>query len=57
MVQRPYNMGYLSVRAAVKHLQGKQVDPLVDTGSVLITKENMFERQYQELLFPFSGVR
>ena len=57
VVQRPYNMGYLSVKAAVNHLQNKRVAPLVDTGSVLITKENMFERQYQELLFPFSGVR
>jgi ribose transport system substrate-binding protein len=57
VVQRPYNMGYLSVKAAVDKLKGREIDPLVDTGSVLITKENMFERQYQELLFPFSGVK
>ena len=54
VVQRPYNMGYLSVRVASEYLSGKQVPPFIDTGSVLITKNNMFEREYQELLFPFS---
>ncbi len=57
VVQRPYNMGYLSVKAAADFLKGKTVDPLMDTGSVLITKENMFERQYQELLFPVAGIK
>jgi ribose transport system substrate-binding protein len=57
VVQRPYNMGYLSVKAAADYLKGNDIDPLVDTGSVLITKDNMFERQYQELLFPFSGIK
>ena len=54
VVQRPYNMGYLSIRTAYEYLKGSDVVPFVDTGSVLITKENMFEREYQELLFPFS---
>ncbi|MDC7241411.1 MAG: substrate-binding domain-containing protein, partial [Spirochaetales bacterium] len=57
VVQRPYNMGYLSVKAAADYLKGGTVAPLMDTGSVLITKENMFERQYQELLFPVSGIK
>ncbi len=55
VVQRPYNMGYLSVKAAVEYLKNEPVDAVVDTGSVLITKENMLERRYQELLFPFLG--
>ena len=38
VVQRPYNMGYLSVKAAADYLKGNDIDPLVDTGSVLITK-------------------
>ncbi|OQY31555.1 MAG: hypothetical protein B6241_13665 [Spirochaetaceae bacterium 4572_59] len=54
VVQRPYNMGYLSVKTAFDYLNGEKVVPFIDTGSVLITKENMFEREYQELLFPFS---
>ncbi len=54
VVQRPYNMGYLSVRTAYRYLKGEDVISFQDTGSVLITGENMFEREYQELLFPFS---
>jgi ribose transport system substrate-binding protein len=54
VVQRPYNMGYLSVKAASEYLNGQKLVSFQDTGSVLITKENMFEREYQELLFPFS---
>lgn len=54
VVQRPYNMGYLAVKTAVDYLQGRRVKKFYDTGSVLITKENMFRREYQELLFPFT---
>ncbi len=54
VVQRPYNMGYLAVKTAVQHLNGEKVEPIIDTGSVLITKENMFKREFQELIFPFS---
>ena len=54
VVQRPYNMGYLSVKTAVEYLSGKSVERFIDTGSVLITRENMFSREYQELLFPFN---
>lgn len=54
VVQRPYNMGYLSIKTAVEYLKGNKVDTFLDTGSILITKENMFKREYQELLFPVS---
>jgi ribose transport system substrate-binding protein len=54
VVQRPYNMGYISVKTAVEYLRGKKVEPVIDTGSVLITAENMFQRKYQELLFPVN---
>ncbi len=54
VVQRPYNMGYLAVKTAVQYLSGKKVSEFYDTGSILITKENMFKREYQELLFPFG---
>jgi ribose transport system substrate-binding protein len=55
VVQRPYNMGYLAVKTAVEYLNGKRVESFIDTGSVLITRENMFQREYQELLFPFGA--
>ena len=54
VVQRPYNMGYMSVKTAVEYLKGDNIAPLIDTGSVLITAENMFQREYQELLFPVN---
>ncbi len=34
-------MGYKAVEALVKHLRGEKVEPRVDTGAVLVTKENM----------------
>lgn len=55
VVQRPYNMGYLSIKTAVEYLKGNEVDTFMDTGSILITKDNMFKREYQELLFPVSN--
>ena len=54
VVQRPYNIGYMSVLTAVEYLKGHEVEPVIDTGSVLITAENMFQREYQELLFPVN---
>ena len=54
VVQRPYNMGYMAVKTAVEYLGGRKVDPVIDTGAVLITAENMFRREYQELLFPVN---
>ena len=54
VVQRPYNMGYLSIKTAVEYLKGNEVESFLDTGSILITRENMFKREYQELLFPVS---
>jgi len=55
VVQRPYNMGYLSIKTAVEYLKGNEVETFLDTGSILITRENMFKREYQELLFPVSN--
>ena len=55
VVQRPYNMGYLTIRTAVEYLMGERVEDFIDTGSLLITRENMFKREYQELLFPFTA--
>ncbi|MDA3811275.1 MAG: substrate-binding domain-containing protein [Spirochaetaceae bacterium] len=54
VVQRPYNMGYFVIKTAVEYLQGENVKSFIDTGSILITRDNMFQREYQELLFPFS---
>ncbi len=41
VVQNPVNMGYLSVKTMVEHLQGKTVPKRVDTGVHMVTLENL----------------
>jgi ribose transport system substrate-binding protein len=55
VVQKPFNMGYLAVRAAVDAIHGREVEALIDTGSEVITKQNMYTKENQKLLFPFEG--
>ncbi|WP_171683973.1 substrate-binding domain-containing protein [Paenibacillus planticolens] len=52
IVQKPFNMGYLSVETAVQALSGIKVDPKVSIDAHVITKENMYTQENQELLFP-----
>lgn len=40
VAQNPKRMGYLGVKAAVQHLRGEKVEPMIDTGCVLVTKAN-----------------
>ncbi|MGG1517642.1 substrate-binding domain-containing protein [Paenibacillus oryzisoli] len=55
VVQKPFNMGYLAVKTALQAHRGDKVSPMIDTGSELITKENMYSNENQKLLFPFVG--
>ena len=41
--QNPYNMAYMAVETMVKYLNGEQVDPVVDSGYTIITKDNAQE--------------
>ncbi len=50
VVQNPDKMGYESVQALVKHVRGEPVEPLLDTGVVVVTRENMSEPAIQPLL-------
>jgi ribose transport system substrate-binding protein len=52
VVQNPVLMGYKGVMTMVEHLQGKKVEKRIDTGVVLVTKENMEEPEIKELLNP-----
>ena len=54
VVQKPFNMGYIAVKTSIDYLKGKKISSLIDTGSSLITLENMFDEENQKLLFPFS---
>ncbi len=54
LVQQPFNMGYLSVVAARNLIDRKPVPRTQDTGSIEITKENMFLPANEQRLFPFD---
>ncbi|SMB93293.1 monosaccharide ABC transporter substrate-binding protein, CUT2 family [Thermanaeromonas toyohensis ToBE] len=43
IAQNPYNIGYMGVEAAVKAVKGESVDKRIDTGTKVITKENVQE--------------
>lgn len=55
VIQKPFNMGYLGIETAVRAAWGREVEAYVDSGSELITKENMYSEENQKLLFPFFG--
>ena len=56
IVQHPVNMGYLSVKTMVAHLQGKQVPASVDTGVELVTLDNLQDTKIQAVDQPEVAV-
>jgi ribose transport system substrate-binding protein len=40
VAQNPTRMGYLAVTTVLKHLRGEKVEPVIDTGCVLVTVAN-----------------
>jgi ribose transport system substrate-binding protein len=52
VVQNPVNMGYLSVKTMVGHLQKKEVPKTVDTGVALVTLENLQTPDIQAVINP-----
>jgi ribose transport system substrate-binding protein len=54
VVQDPYGMGYKGVDSVVRALAGEKLPPYVDTGANVVTKANMDEPQYKNLLDPLS---
>ncbi|MHA0856394.1 substrate-binding domain-containing protein [Paenibacillus sp. CMAA1364] len=52
IVQRPFNMGYLSVKTAIHLIDNELVDPIIHIESNVITKANMYTTENQKLLFP-----
>lgn len=58
LVQRPFNMGYISSKTAMDLLTGQspgEAPAFIDTGCEVITRDNMFTMENQKLLFPFRG--
>ncbi len=54
VVQKPFNMGYLGIRAARDLIRGKKLPLFINTGSVDISRSNMFQPENQKLLFPVA---
>ncbi len=52
VLQNPLNMGELGVKTMVRHLLGKPVEKLVDTGVFLITPKNMDDPASKDLIRP-----
>jgi ribose transport system substrate-binding protein len=52
ILQDPFKMGYLGVKAAVDILQDKKVEKRIDTGVTLVTKENLNDPEIQKLVNP-----
>lgn len=52
VVQNPMKMGYLGVMTIVDYLNKKSVAKKVDTGVSVVTKENMEEPAFKEVLYP-----
>jgi len=53
VIQRPFNMGYLSVKEAYEQAKSGRVSQTIDVDIVLVTKENMFDEDIQKFLIPF----
>jgi ribose transport system substrate-binding protein len=52
VLQNPFRMGELGVRAAVDKLDKKPVEARIDTGVQLVTRENMQEPAVKAVLTP-----
>ncbi len=52
VVQNPLNMGYLGVKTMVAVLQGKKVEPSIDTGVGFVTKENFNAPEMADIVNP-----
>lgn len=52
VVQNPMKMGYLGVMTAAQHLAGQKVEPRIDTGVEMVTKEKLADPEIKELISP-----
>jgi ribose transport system substrate-binding protein len=52
VVQRPFEMGYLAVKTLAAHIKGQPVARRIDTGSILVTKDNIDTPEIAALVSP-----
>jgi len=55
VVQDPMKIGYLGVKTLVGHIRGEQAPRRIDTGSILVTMENLDQPEIHNLLTPDLG--
>ena len=51
MVQGSYQMGELGVQAVLDLLAGETVEPMIDTGVVAVTADNLDSPEAQNVLY------
>ena len=52
VVQNPFRMGELGIHAIIDAIAGRSVEPRVDTGATMVTRDNMSEPPIKILLAP-----
>ena len=57
VVQKPFNMGYLGIKAARELIEHHKPPRFINTGSVDISRTNMFQPENQKLLFPVTDAQ
>lgn len=55
VVQDPYKMGYTAVKTLVSHLGGEEVEPVIDTGVRIATREKVEEDPELRKLIGMAG--
>lgn len=54
VVQKPFNIGYISVESAIKEYRGEKLPKRIGTGHKLITKSTLNLLENQKLLYPIT---
>ena len=57
VIQNPFNMGYISVKNTVDLLNKKDIPRISYTPSVIVTRKNIYTKENQKLLFPFTDTK
>ena len=52
VLQDPVKIGYLGVASAAAHLRGENIEKRIDTGVVIVTRNNMHNPEIEKLLHP-----
>jgi ribose transport system substrate-binding protein len=52
VVQKPFNMGYLSLETLATAIRGQTVEERIDTGIAVVRRDNMYDEEIQRLIFP-----